>query len=139
MMCLFADLSLRLQWRLLQWRLRQFRNHKSGRSPCAAGLGYARHGRELTALCSNVFRFFLRLRQQPDSREPIAALPTSRHAHLIERHKLRCAQPVKHPNPSMAISIAVFFGSSLSVLRRRLTERLGSGVFSGDAPIGSIP
>jgi hypothetical protein len=36
-----------------------------------------------------------------------AALPTSRYARL-SCFKKRCAQPVKHPNPYLAISFAVF-------------------------------
>jgi hypothetical protein len=73
-----------------------------------------------------------RLLQQPHGckcgRGPAAALPTSRYAHLA-RHKNVMRPTGEASKPDLSISIAVLFGAFvIGFLRRRLTERLGSGV-----------
>ena len=129
MMCLFANLSLRFDAAF------PADGHLKSASPyefhCAAGLG--RHWdvscpREWPNACDRLSRLI----QQPQSRQFGRGLSPRRCQPLVTRIvqslKLRCAQPVKHPNPHLSISIAVFSARRYRLLRRRLTERLSSGV-----------
>ena len=102
--CLFANLSLRFDAAF------PADGHLKSASPyefhCAAGPGIS-CPRQCRNVCTPYF---------DSSSNPMAAVLPRRCQPLVTRIsssdiKLRCAQLVKHQNPYLAISIAVFFGS----------------------------
>jgi hypothetical protein len=99
-----------------------------------------RSGRQLSAQMFKYFSIVVsRLLQQPHCHGPAAALPMFRYAHLFSRLNMAMHPTVKHPNPYLAISIAVFFGSSSSAFAPPPHRASWLRGFVAMHPHGSIP